>query len=85
MLATNGVRYDTERRKPLYDALTCLRFKRKLDDAGRLLDRNAERRLKPPREMERLFADLPEAAANSAELGQRLRFTLEDLGYEFPS
>ncbi len=85
LLATNGVRYDTERRKPLYDALACLRFKRKLDDAGRLLDANAERYLKPPREMERLFADLPEAVANTAELGQRLGFTLVDLGYEFPS
>ena len=85
LLATNGVRYDTERRKPLHDALTCLRFKRRLDDAGRLLDANAERHLKPPREMERLFSDLPEAVANAAELGRRLRFTLQDLGYEFPS
>ena len=84
LVATNGVRYDMERRKPLYDALTCLRFKRKLDDAGRLLDPNAERHLKPPGEMERLFSDLPESAANAAELGQRLGFTLEDLGYEFP-
>ena len=85
LLATNGVRYDTERRKPLHDALTCLRFKRRLDDAGRLLDANAERHLKPPREMGRLFSDLPEAVANAAELGRRLRFTLQDLGYEFPS
>ena len=84
LLATNGVRYDTARRKPLYDALACLRFKRKLDDAGRLLDANAERHLKPPAEMERLFADLPEAIAHTAELSQRLDFTLEDLGYEFP-
>ena len=85
LLATNGVRYDTERRKPLHDALTCLRFKRRLDDAGRLLDANAERHLKPPREMGRLFSDLPEAVANATELGRRLRFTLQDLGYEFPS
>ena len=84
LLATNGVRYDTASRKPLYDALACLRFKRKLDDAGRLLDANAERHLKPPAEMERLFADLPEAVAHTAELSQRLDFTLEDLGYEFP-
>ena len=84
LLATNGVRYDTARRKPVYDALACLRFKRKFDNAGRLLDANAERHLKPPREMERLFADLPEVVAQAAELGQRLGFTLEDLGYEFP-
>ena len=84
LLATNGVRYDTADRKHLFDALTCLRFKRKLDNAGRLLDANAERCLKPSREMERLFADLPEAVAGTAELSQRLSFTLEDLGYEFP-
>ena len=84
LLATNGVRYHAARRKPLYDALTCLRFKRTLDSAGRLLDPNAERCLKPPREMERLFSDLPEAVAHAAELGRRLDFTLADLGYEFP-
>ncbi len=84
LLATNGVRYDMARRKHLCDALTCLRFKRKLDSAGRLLDASAERYLKPPLEMERLFADVPEAVAHAAELGRRLGFTLEDLGYEFP-
>ena len=85
LLATNGVRYDTARRKPLHDALTCLRFKRKLDNAGRLLDPNAERRVKSAEEMERLFSDIPEAVANTAELAQRIAFTLEDLGYRFPS
>ena len=34
--------------------------------------------------MQQLFADLPEAIANTAELSSRLKFTLEDLGYEFP-
>ncbi len=84
LLATNGIRYDTADRKHLYDALACLRFKRKLDDAGRLLDANSERYLKPPRHMERLFADIPEAVAHASELAQRLDFTLEDLGYKFP-
>src|ERR1700694_2468523 len=34
--------------------------------------------------MASLFADLPAAIANTAELSSRLEFTLEDLGYEFP-
>ena len=34
--------------------------------------------------MARLFADLPEAIANTRELSARLEFTLADLGYEFP-
>ena len=32
----------------------------------------------------RLFADLPEAIANTEILSSRLQFTLKDLGYEFP-
>ena len=35
--------------------------------------------------MNQLFADLPEAIANTVELSSRLKFTLEDLGYEFPN
>jgi error-prone DNA polymerase len=48
------------------------------------LARNSERHLKHAREMARLFADLPEAIANTRELSERLGFTLADLGYEFP-
>jgi error-prone DNA polymerase len=49
-----------------------------------LLARNSERHLKSPQEMQQLFADLPEALANTLELSSRLEFTLNDLGYEFP-
>jgi error-prone DNA polymerase len=34
--------------------------------------------------MRALFADLPQAIANTLELSARLEFTLNDLGYEFP-
>ena len=34
--------------------------------------------------MTRLFADVPEAIANTREIAARLQFTLADLGYEFP-
>ncbi len=34
--------------------------------------------------MRQLFADLPEAVANTLELSSRLEFTLNDLGYQFP-
>ncbi len=53
--------------------------------AGRLLARNAERHLKNPKEMMQLFADLPEAIANTESLSSRLEFSLHDLGYEFPT
>ena len=70
--------------RPLMDSFTCLRHHVNLDHAGRLLDPNAERHLKSPRAMAELFADIPEAIRNAARLADRLDFTLDDLGYEFP-
>ncbi len=84
LLATNGVNYATPRERELADAFTALRHHRTLATAGRLLTRNSERSLKSPAEMQALFADLPEAIANTLELSARLEFTLNDLGYEFP-
>src|SRR2546426_12524835 len=84
LLATNGVCYATPRERELCDVFTAIRNHCTLATAGRLLARNSERHLKSPEEMQKLFADLPEAIANTAELSSRLEFTLEDLGYEFP-
>ena len=84
LLATNGVNYATPRERELADAFTALRYHRTLATAGRLLARNSERYLKSPAEMQALFADVPEAIANTLELSARLEFTLNDLGYEFP-
>jgi error-prone DNA polymerase len=84
LLATNGVCYAQAQQREMLDVLTCVREKARLESAGRLLARNSERYLKPPAEMERLFADLPEAIANTQELSSRLNFTLAELGYEFP-
>src|SRR5713226_3243068 len=84
LLATNGVCYAAARERELCDVLTAIRHHCTLATAGRLLARNSERHLKSPREMQQLFADLPEAIANTQELSSRLEFTLEDLGYEFP-
>src|SRR5579862_829331 len=84
LIATNGVNYATEKDRELCDAFTAIRHHRTLSTAGRLLSRNAERHLKSPEEMQRLFADLPEAVHNTLELSSRLEFTLNDLGYEFP-
>src|SRR6266536_5824468 len=84
LLATNGVCYAIPQGRNLCDAFTAIRHHRTLSTAGRLLSGNAERFLKSPQEMQRLFADLPEAIANTRELSSRLEFTLNDLGYEFP-
>jgi error-prone DNA polymerase len=84
LLATNGVRHATPQERELADVLTAVRHKTTVMAAGQLLARNAERYLKSPRVMEKLFSDVPEAIAETAELSARLDFTLKDLGYEFP-
>ena len=84
LLATNGVRYADPTERQLLDAFTCIRHKRQLETAGRLLTHNAERFVRTPAEMSRIFADLPEAISNTLRLSEQIEFTLEDLGYEFP-
>jgi error-prone DNA polymerase len=84
LLATNGVCYATAKDRELCDVFTAIRNHCTLATAGRLLACNSERYLKSPQEMQALFADLPEAIANTVELSSRLEFTLKDLGYEFP-
>jgi error-prone DNA polymerase len=84
LLATQGAQYARRGERQILDVFTCIRNHRSLDTAGRLLAQNSERHLKTPQEMQQLFADLPEATANTVELSSRLEFTLNDLGYEFP-
>ena len=84
LLATNGVSYATRGQRQVADVFTCIRNHVRLETAGRLLASNSERFVKSPPEMAELFADLPEAIANTIELSSRLEFSLEDLGYEFP-
>src|SRR4051812_6569339 len=84
VLATNGVNYAIPKARELCDAFTAIRHHKTLSTTGRLLARNSERHLKSPQEMQQLFADLPAAIANTQELSNRLEFTLNDLGYEFP-
>ena len=84
LLATQGAQYAKPEERQILDVFTCIRNHRTLDTAGRLLARNSERYIKTPQEMLHLFADLPEATANTVELSSRLEFTLNDLGYQFP-
>ena len=84
IVATNNPAYAVPAQRELLDVFTCIRHKVTLATAGRLLERNSERHVKAPAEMARLFADLPEAVANTLEISARLDFTLADLGYEFP-
>jgi error-prone DNA polymerase len=84
IVATNNPAYAAPAQREMLDVFTCIRNKVTLATAGRLLERNSERHVKTPAEMMRLFADIPEAIANTREISARLEFTLADLGYEFP-
>jgi error-prone DNA polymerase len=84
VVATNGVRHAEPRDRELLDVLTTIRHHTSLDKAGRLLTDNAGRFLRTPKEMETLFCDVPDAIANARIVNERLEFTLDDLGYQFP-
>src|SRR6266568_5057295 len=84
LIATNGVQYAKSYGREVLDVFTCIREHTHLDVAGKLLTQNAERHLESDREMRELFRDLPEAIENTSRLAERLTFSLENLGYEFP-
>ena len=85
VVATGGVRFATPAERPLFDVLTCIHHHTDLAHAGRRLAPNAERYLHSRDTMTALFADRPDAIARSAELADRLQFTMADLGYRFPA
>ncbi len=84
LIALNDALYDAPQAKPLHDILTAIRLKTTVQAAGRALAANAERHLKAPAEMARLFARAPEAIAETGRFLARVRFTLDDLRYEYP-
>ncbi|HWF48060.1 MAG TPA: PHP domain-containing protein [Bryobacteraceae bacterium] len=83
-VATNNVLYHHPERKMLQDVVTCIREKCALTDAGFRLDANAERHLKPPQEMARIFEAWPDALEATIEIADRCRFSLDELRYEYP-
>ncbi|HEX3442569.1 MAG TPA: DNA polymerase III subunit alpha [Pseudolabrys sp.] len=84
LIAINDVHFHHPDRRRLADVLTCIREKTTIDRAGRKLAANAERFLKPPQEMLRLFRDAPEAIEETLALSDALTFSLDELRYEYP-
>lgn len=83
-IATNGVNHATAAGREVMDVFTCLRHHTHLDAAGKLLSLNAERQVKSAAQMARLFPEHLGLLANTRVLADRLEFSLENLGYEFP-
>ncbi|WP_157215826.1 error-prone DNA polymerase [Flavisphingomonas formosensis] len=84
LLATNDALYARPEQRPLHDVLSCIRLGTTIADAGRRLEVNAERHLKGPAEMARLFRACPEAIAETIRFIGRIEFTLDQLRYEYP-
>ncbi|KNY19883.1 error-prone DNA polymerase [Methylobacterium sp. ARG-1] len=84
MVAVSDALYHHPERRPLQDVVACIRERCRIAEAGYRLEANAERHLKPPAEMARLFADHPEALARTVEIAQGCSFSLGQLHYEYP-
>ncbi len=76
--------YHAPERKRLQDVLTCIREKCRINEAGYRLSANAERHLKGPPEIQRLYRGYEDAVARTLEIAARCRFSLDELAYEYP-
>ena len=84
LVATNAVLMHRADRRPVADVLACLRTGRRIDEMGLDLLKNAERRLKSPVEMVRLFRDRPEAVEATLDIAGRIGFSLDQLRLDYP-
>ena len=83
-VVTNDVLFHAPGRRILQDVVTCIRHKVTIDELGFRRERHADRHLKPPEEMHRLFARYPEALERTLEIVERCRFSLAELAYQYP-
>jgi error-prone DNA polymerase len=84
LIATNDVLYHTPNRRILQDVVSCIREKTTIEQAGRVLEMNAERHLKSAAEMVRLFRDYPDAIRETIRFADRITFSLNQLQYQYP-
>ncbi len=83
-VVTNDVLYHVPERRMLQDVLTCIRLGKTIDTLGYERERSADRFLKTPAEMVRLFALYPAAVERSCEIAERCRFSMDELKYQYP-
>ncbi|MDQ2634277.1 MAG: error-prone DNA polymerase [Pseudomonadota bacterium] len=84
LMAVNDVLYHAAERRPLQDVLTAIRLNMPVSEAGFELGANAERHMKTPLEMARLFKNYPEALAETIHFARELKFSLGDLKHNYP-
>jgi len=84
LIAINDALYHHPDNRELQDVVTCIREHVTLKEAGTRLQANAERHLKPPAEMTRLFRSSPQAVTETLRFAGRIKFTLGELGQRYP-
>jgi DNA polymerase III subunit alpha len=77
VVATNDVRFLKQSDFESHEARVCIHDGTLLADAGRVRRYTAQQYLRSPEEMTRLFADIPEALANSVEIARRASLILK--------
>ena len=82
LVASGGVQMHDGSRKPLLDALTAIRTGQSVQQAGRLLNQNRERHLRPRQELARLYP--PALLAETLHLADLCELSLDELKYEYP-
>jgi error-prone DNA polymerase len=84
-VVTNDVLYHCASRRMLQDVVTCIRLHMTIDSAGFQKERHADRHLKMPEEMLRLFPKYEHAVRRTWEIAERCRFSLDELTYTYPT
>jgi len=84
LVATNDVHYHLPERRALHDVVTAIRLGCTVDELGFRRFASAERHLKEPKEMARLFRRHPHVIERTQEIVERCRFSLDQLTYQYP-
>ncbi len=85
LIATNDALYHAPEFRPVADVVTAIREHVTIANAGLRLQANAERHLKNPKEMARIFRNYPNAIANTEKFFSQLSFNLEELQHNYPT
>ncbi len=83
-VVTNDVLFHDPSRRQLQDVVTCIRNRTTIDSVGFDRERHADRFLKAPEEMHRLFRSILKALKRTREIVDRCRFDLGELQYQYP-
>ncbi len=84
LVAAGNVHYHVPQRAALHNVLTAIRYGCTVADVTQHLFANAERHLRPLKEIAALFADAPDALRRTVEIADRSTFSLDELRYEYP-